>query len=147
MQFLPTSAGCLHLCEFIYVAILYFPVLLLPIFSFNDSPRHTLKRPWSAFYFNGMKGLAWQCKQCKVLHGTLSSVAITAAILSTVLVSALGPRQMTRHRLSRQGWRASGPESWRADPAGNHHRHFPAGGVPRIGMQLSLINRHPSGIY
>jgi len=99
MRFLPSSKRVLSSYVIIYVAILYFPVLLLPIFSFNDSA--TPKLPLVGFTFKWYESLAGN----EAMHGAAWNsllVGITAALLSTIL-GICAARAMTRHRFRGKG--------------------------------------------
>lgn len=78
----------------IYVAILYFPVLLLPLFSFNDSA--TPKFPLTGFTTKWYASLSSnETMQTAAWNSLL--VGATAAILSTILGIAAA-RAVTRHK-------------------------------------------------
>ena len=77
----------------IYMVFLYAPIMLLPIFSFNDSS--IIAFPLSGFTFDWFIGLMSE----KTLHRALQNsliIAITAAVISTCF-GILTARAMARH--------------------------------------------------
>ena len=94
MRFLPTPRRVLSTYVILYVAILYFPVLLLPIFSFNDSA--TPKLPLVGFTLKWYEGLSGNAAMQGAAWNSLI-VGVSAAILSTVL-GICAARAITRHR-------------------------------------------------
>lgn len=88
------SRGTLAAYVVLYVAILYFPVLLLPVFSFNDSA--TPRLPLSGFTFKWYESLATNSAMHSAAWNSLV-VGISAAFLSTVLGIGAA-RALTRHR-------------------------------------------------
>ena len=78
----------------VYVAVLYLPVLLLPVFSVNDSATPTL--PLSGFTWKWYASLAGNATMHKAAWNSLV-VAVSSAILSTVL-GICAARALTRYR-------------------------------------------------
>ena len=83
----------------VYVAILYFPVLLLPVFSFNSSA--TPKLPLTGFSFKWYESLATNSTMHSAAWNSLI-VGISAAVLSTIL-GICAARAMTRYRFRGKG--------------------------------------------
>jgi spermidine/putrescine transport system permease protein len=82
----------------LYVAILYFPILLLPVFSFNDSA--TPKLPLAGFTWKWYQSLAGNSVMQQAAWNSLK-VGITTALLSTVL-GLCAARGLTRYRFRGQ---------------------------------------------
>ncbi|MBV6649118.1 MAG: ABC transporter permease, partial [Hoeflea sp.] len=102
MRFLPSPRRLLAIYVILYVAILYFPVLLLPVFSFNDSA--TPKLPLVGLTFRWYESLAGNAAMQGAAWNSLI-VGVSAAVLSTVL-GICAARAITRHR-----FRGKGPAS------------------------------------
>ena len=83
----------------LYVAILYFPVLLLPVFSFNDSA--TPKLPLAGFTLKWFSSLSSNATMHNAAWNSLL-VGISAALLSTIL-GICAARAITRHRFAGKG--------------------------------------------
>ena len=94
MKFGDAKALWLKSYVLIYIAVLYFPVLLLPIFSFNDSA--TPKFPLSGFTTKWYSLLSGNETMQSAAWNSLI-VGVTAAILSTILGIAAA-RAVTRHK-------------------------------------------------
>ncbi len=77
----------------LYVAILYFPVLLLPVFSFNNSA--TPKLPLTGFTFKWYESMASNEAMHSAAWNSLV-VGVSSALLSTIL-GICAARAMTRH--------------------------------------------------
>ncbi|MCB0056926.1 MAG: ABC transporter permease [Caldilineaceae bacterium] len=83
----------------VYVAILYFPVLLLPVFSVNDSA--TPKLPLTGFTLKWYASLATN----SAMHGAAWNsilVGVSSALLSTIL-GICAARAVTRHSFRGMG--------------------------------------------
>lgn len=83
----------------LYVAILYFPVLLLPVFSVNDSA--TPKLPLSGFTLKWYSSLAGNETMHSAAWNSLL-VGVSASLLSTVL-GICAARAITRHKFTGKG--------------------------------------------
>jgi len=83
----------------LYVAILYFPVLLLPVFSVNDSA--TPKLPLTGFTLKWYSGLASNETMHSAAWNSLL-VGISAALLSTIL-GICAARAITRYQFTGKG--------------------------------------------
>ena len=81
-----------------YLAFLYVPVLVLPVFSFNDSA--FIAFPLSGFTTRWYAGLAADSAMQQALFNSLK-VASAAALLSTLL-GLLAAKAVTRYRLRGQ---------------------------------------------
>ncbi len=89
------SAGrILWLYVILYIAVLYFPVALLPVFSFNDSA--TPKFPLTGFTFKWYEGLAGNETMLKAARNSLI-VGVAASVGSTIL-GVCAARSITRYR-------------------------------------------------
>lgn len=88
------SSSSLKLYVFAYVAILYLPVLLIPIFSFNDSA--TPKLPLVGFTTRWYESLSGNAAMQSAAWNSLL-VGVCAAVLSTALGIAAA-RALTRYR-------------------------------------------------
>ncbi|MFZ1815878.1 MAG: ABC transporter permease [Rhizobiaceae bacterium] len=82
----------------VYIAILYLPVLLLPVFSFNDSATPSL--PLSGFTTKWFASLATNGTMHKAAWNSLV-VAVSSAILSTVM-GICAARALTRYKFRGQ---------------------------------------------
>ncbi|MCB1386375.1 MAG: ABC transporter permease [Nitratireductor sp.] len=83
----------------LYVAILYFPVLLLPVFSFNNSA--TPKFPLTGLTFKWYEGLAGNSAMHSAAWNSLL-VGVCASLFSTVL-GICAARAITRHKFAGKG--------------------------------------------
>ena len=83
----------------VYVAILYFPVLLLPVFSFNNSA--TPKLPLSGFTFKWYESLSTNATMHAAAWNSLV-VGASAAVLSTIL-GICAARAITRYSFRGKG--------------------------------------------
>lgn len=99
MKFLPSPKRVLSTYVILYVAILYFPVLLLPVFSFNDSATPML--PLAGFTFKWYEGLSGNAAMQGAAWNSLV-VGVVAAVLSTIL-GICAARAMTRHHFRGKG--------------------------------------------
>lgn len=95
-RLLPSPAKLLGAYVALYVALLYLPVALLPLFSFNDSI--TPKFPLAGFTAKWYAGLANNDAMLSAAANSLVVGAI-AAFLSTVL-GVCAARAMTRHEFA-----------------------------------------------
>jgi len=84
---------------FAYLAFLYVPVLVLPVFSFNDS--QFIAFPLSGFTTRWYAGLAADTAMQHALFNSLK-VATTTALLSTLL-GVTAAKAVTRYRLRGAG--------------------------------------------
>ncbi|MGB5559036.1 MAG: ABC transporter permease [Paracoccaceae bacterium] len=84
----------LWLYVILYIAILYFPVVLLPVFSFNDSA--TPKFPLTGFTLKWYQGLIGNETMLKAARNSLI-VGVVASIGSTIL-GICAARAITRYR-------------------------------------------------
>lgn len=82
----------------LYVAFLYLPVLLLPLFSFNDSA--TPNFPLSGFTWKWYEGLLTTPAMLDAARNS-AMVGVTAAIIATLL-GICAARAMTRYRFRGQ---------------------------------------------
>ena len=89
----------LSIYAFAYLAFLYVPVLVLPIFSFNDS--QFIAFPLSGFTARWYAGLAADTAMQHALVNSLK-VALTTALLSTLL-GLTAAKALTRYRLRGAG--------------------------------------------
>ena len=94
MKLRTSSSTSLRFYVFIYVAILYIPVLLIPVFSFNNSA--TPKLPLVGFTTKWYEGLAGNAAMQTAAWNSLI-VGICAAFLSTVL-GICAARALTRYK-------------------------------------------------
>ena len=83
----------------VYVTILYFPVLLLPVFSFNNSA--TPKLPLSGFTFKWYESLSTNATMHAAAWNSLL-VGASAAVLSTIL-GICAARAITRYSFRGKG--------------------------------------------
>ncbi|MEZ5873234.1 MAG: ABC transporter permease [Nitratireductor sp.] len=88
---------------FVYVSILYFPVLLLPVFSFNNSA--TPKLPLTGFTFKWYEGMSSNSAMQNAAWNSLT-VGVSSALLATIL-GIFAARAITRHKFAGKGF-ASG---------------------------------------
>ena len=118
------SSRPLKLFAYTYLVFLYAPVLLLPVFAFNNST--TIAFPLQGFTLNWFNTLAEQTS----LHNSLENsllVAISTAVLSTCLA-------VLASRASARSCRAASPSSWRAIIIGGSLLV----GLIQLGLPLSL---------
>lgn len=80
----------------IYIVFLYAPVLLLPLFSFNDSATPTL--PFAGFTWKWYGQLAGNQEMINAAWNSLR-VGVSAALISTLL-GICGARAITRYRFA-----------------------------------------------
>jgi spermidine/putrescine transport system permease protein len=93
------KARSLSAYAFVYLAFLYVPVLVLPIFSFNNS--EFIAFPLSGFTTRWYAGLAADTAMQHALGNSLA-VALTTALLSTLL-GLTAAKAVTRYRLRGAG--------------------------------------------
>jgi len=93
------KGNALPLYAFAYLAFLYVPVLVLPIFSFNDS--QFIAFPLSGFTTRWYAGLAADSAMLHALSNSLK-VGLTTALLSTVL-GLMAAKAVTRYRMRGTG--------------------------------------------
>ena len=91
--------SALVIYAFAYLAFLYVPVLVLPVFSFNDS--QFIAFPLSGFTTRWYAGLAADTAMQHALFNSLK-VATTTALLSTLL-GVTAAKAVTRYRLRGAG--------------------------------------------
>lgn len=89
----------LPIYAFAYLAFLYVPVLVLPIFSFNDS--QFIAFPLSGFTTRWYAGLAADSAMLHALSNSLK-VGLTTALLSTLL-GLMAAKAVTRYRMRGTG--------------------------------------------
>lgn len=89
----------LPIYAFAYLAFLYVPVLVLPIFSFNDS--QFIAFPLSGFTTRWYAGLAADSAMLHALSNSLR-VGLTTALLSTLL-GLMAAKAVTRYRMRGTG--------------------------------------------
>jgi spermidine/putrescine transport system permease protein len=94
MRLLSASSATLKGYVIVYVAILYLPILLIPMFSFNDSA--TPKLPLVGFTSKWYEGLAGNAAMQSAAWNSLV-VGLSAAFLSTVF-GICAARALTRYR-------------------------------------------------
>lgn len=93
------KSGGLFLYALAYLAFLYVPVLVLPIFSFNDS--QFIAFPLSGFTMRWYEGLAADTAMQHALGNSLK-VGVATALLSTLL-GLLAAKAVTHYRLRAAG--------------------------------------------
>jgi spermidine/putrescine transport system permease protein len=93
------KSRALPIYAFVYLAFLYVPVLVLPIFSFNDS--QFIAFPLSGFTTRWYAGLAADTAMQHALVNSLK-VGFTTALLSTLL-GLTAAKAVTRYRLRGAG--------------------------------------------
>jgi spermidine/putrescine transport system permease protein len=94
MSFLRRHTNLLSLFAVLYLLFLYVPVLLLPLFSFNDNIYVTL--PLKGFTLKWYESLAGNSALLKALWASVK-VGIGVSIISTIL-GLMAARAMTRYR-------------------------------------------------